>query len=74
MYVIALGHGNDVDQTPSLTAHAQGRPAGARGMIEQSRLRVMRDEGDHDSSIPAAGDHETGTARASLKRGPTIRL
>jgi hypothetical protein len=43
-------------------------------MIEQSRLRVMRDEGDHDSSIPAAGDHETGTARASLKHGPTIRL
>jgi hypothetical protein len=68
VYVIALGHGNDVDQTaPSLAAHAQGRPAGARGMIEQSRLRVMRDEGDHDSSIPAAGDHETGTARASIR-------
>src|SRR5437868_12161077 len=31
-------------------------------MIGKSRLRAMRDEGDDDSSISAAGDHETGTA------------
>ena len=29
-------------------------------MIEKSRLRAMRDEGDDEPSLSVAGDHETG--------------
>lgn len=44
-------------------------------MIEKSRLRTLRDQGDDDSSIPAAGNHETGhRQRAFVRRGRTIRL
>jgi hypothetical protein len=43
---------------------ARGRTSGLRARtIRKSRLRAMRDEGDDDSSISAAGDHEAGDGR-----------
>ena len=43
-----------------LDTFRRAKPALRARMIEQSRLRAMRDEGGDDSSISVAGDHETG--------------